>query len=43
MLGGLLLLWRDVDGFEGMMERVLEQAAEKGTKVDVEVHCFRRQ
>lgn len=39
----IVVLWRNKEGFERMMETVLEQADEtKKTKLNVEVRCFKR-
>lgn len=38
----IVVLWRNKEGFEGMMNVVLEQAAGRQTKLIVEVHCFKR-
>lgn len=37
-----VVLWRNKEGFSRMMDMVLEQAAEKQTKFNVEVRCFKR-
>lgn len=38
----IFVLWKHDEGFERMMKTVLEQAAEKQTKLNVEVRCIKR-
>lgn len=38
----IVILWRNQDGFERMMATVLEQAADRQTKLNVEGRCFKR-
>lgn len=38
----IVVPWRDEDGFKTMLDTVLEQAAGKQTKLNVEVRCFQR-
>lgn len=38
----IVVLWRNKEGFERMMETVLKQAAAQQTELNVEVRCFKK-
>lgn len=38
----IVVLWRNQEGWERMMNTVRKQAAEKQTELDVEVRCFKK-
>lgn len=39
----IFVLWRNKEGFEGMMDTISKQAGRKQTQLDVEVHCYKRE